>query len=113
MQHKLSTKTAGEPYGGVLFAGKNGQPNDAYNTDYTNIGPRFGFAYQLDSKTVIRGGYGIMYAVGLEGGSTVGQARLHRTRLRSTAILRRTTISPAAILFRAGILRRLAPAADC
>ncbi len=62
-------------YGGVLFAGKNGQPNDAYNTDYTNIGPRFGFAYQLTPKTVIRGGYGIMYAVGLEGGSTVGASQ--------------------------------------
>jgi Carboxypeptidase regulatory-like domain/TonB dependent receptor len=61
-------------YGGVLFAGKNGQPNDAYNTDYTNIGPRFGFAYQLNPKTVIRGGYGIMYSVGLEGGSTVGSS---------------------------------------
>jgi Carboxypeptidase regulatory-like domain len=59
-------------YGGILFAGKNGQPNDAYNTDYTNIGPRFGFAYQLNTKTVVRGGYGIMYSVGLEGGSTVG-----------------------------------------
>lgn len=61
--------------GGVLFAGKNGQPADAYNTDYSNIGPRFGFAYQLTSKTVIRGGYGMMYAVGLEGGSTVGASQ--------------------------------------
>ena len=59
-------------YGGVLFAGKNGQQNDAYNTDYSNLGPRFGFAYQLNPKTVVRGGYGMMYAVGLEGGSTVG-----------------------------------------
>ncbi len=62
-------------YGGVLFAGKNGQSADAYNTDYTNLGPRFGFAYQLTSKTVVRGGYGIMYAVGLEGGSTVGASQ--------------------------------------
>ncbi|MBV9759568.1 MAG: carboxypeptidase regulatory-like domain-containing protein [Acidobacteriaceae bacterium] len=59
-------------YGGVLFAGANGQPQDAYNTDYSNLGPRFGFAYQLTPKTVLRGGYGIMYAVGLEGGSNVG-----------------------------------------
>ncbi|HEY4045909.1 MAG TPA: carboxypeptidase regulatory-like domain-containing protein [Acidobacteriaceae bacterium] len=29
---------------------------------YTNWGPRFGFAYSLDPKTVIRGGGGIFYA---------------------------------------------------
>jgi hypothetical protein len=62
-------------YGGILFAGAKGQSKDAYNTDYTNLGPRFGFAYQLNQKTVIRGGYGIMYSVGLEGGSTVGYSQ--------------------------------------
>jgi hypothetical protein len=62
-------------YGGVLFAGHGGEPSQAYNTDYTNLAPRFGFAYQLDPKTVIRGGYGIMYSVGLEGGSTVGYSQ--------------------------------------
>ncbi|HEX8492088.1 MAG TPA: TonB-dependent receptor [Pyrinomonadaceae bacterium] len=31
-------------------------------TDYSNIGPRFGFAYSLNNKTVVRGGYGIYYA---------------------------------------------------
>ncbi|MEO8735649.1 MAG: carboxypeptidase regulatory-like domain-containing protein [Edaphobacter sp.] len=29
---------------------------------YTNFGPRFGFAYSLNSKTVLRGGVGIFYA---------------------------------------------------
>jgi hypothetical protein len=29
---------------------------------YTNWGPRFGFAYSLDSRTVVRGGVGIFYA---------------------------------------------------
>ncbi len=32
-----------------------------YPTDYTNIGPRVGFAYQATSKTVLRGGWGIFY----------------------------------------------------
>lgn len=32
------------------------------NINYTNFAPRFGFAKTLDSKTVVRGGYGVVYA---------------------------------------------------
>jgi Carboxypeptidase regulatory-like domain len=32
------------------------------NTDYGAIGPRLGFAWSYNDKTVFRGGYGIMYA---------------------------------------------------
>ena len=42
--------------------------------DYTNIGPRIGAAYALDSRTVIRGGIGLYYApilYGLNGGGTI------------------------------------------
>ncbi len=60
-------------YGGVLFARDNGQSRDAYDTDFTNIGPRVGFAYAVSPTTVFRGGFGIMYSFGLEGGSSIGQ----------------------------------------
>ncbi|HEY6402706.1 MAG TPA: TonB-dependent receptor [Blastocatellia bacterium] len=30
-------------------------------TDYSSFGPRFGFAYQINDKTVVRGGYGFYY----------------------------------------------------
>jgi hypothetical protein len=30
--------------------------------DWNNFGPRFGFAYRLDNKTVMRGAYAVMYA---------------------------------------------------
>ena len=33
-----------------------------YNTYKLALGPRFGFAYNLDSKTVIRGGWGLAFS---------------------------------------------------
>jgi hypothetical protein len=41
-------------------AGRTGQKR-LYPTDWTDIGPRAGFAYRLTNKTVIRGGYGIFF----------------------------------------------------
>lgn len=47
--------------GGLNFAGVNGQPEGLYETPKNNIMPRFGIAYSLNDKTVIRGGYGIFF----------------------------------------------------
>lgn len=55
---------AGNLPGAMVFAGngagRTGQKR-FYPTDWTNLGPRFGFAYKLMSRTVLRGGYGISY----------------------------------------------------
>lgn len=61
--------------GGIQFAGENGQPSDAYDTDFGNVAPRLGFAYQINPKTVIRGGYGLMYSIGLENGTFSGSSQ--------------------------------------
>jgi hypothetical protein len=45
--------------GGLTFSGVNGQPVGLYHTPKVNLLPRFGFAYQFDNKTVVRGGYGM------------------------------------------------------
>jgi len=37
-------------------------------TDYSDLGPRAGFAYQINSKTVLRGGFGIFYEATSNGG---------------------------------------------
>lgn len=47
--------------GGLDFPGVNGLPRQQFNNDRTNFAPRFGFAYSPDSKTVVRGGFGIFY----------------------------------------------------
>ncbi len=49
--------------GVVTFAGVNGTPQRAFAPDWNNVGPRLGFAYQLDDarRTVLRGGAGVFY----------------------------------------------------
>jgi len=47
--------------GGLVFVGVNGASPYQYNWDTNNIAPRIGFAYQLDSKTVFRGGWGNVF----------------------------------------------------
>ena len=44
--------------GGLLFAGKD-TGSGLYETPKNTLLPRFGLAYQLNNKTVIRGGFGI------------------------------------------------------
>jgi hypothetical protein len=48
-------------YGGLLFAGQNGEPRTAANLDWKTFQPRFGMAYSLTSKIVVRGGWGRYY----------------------------------------------------
>lgn len=60
---------AGGALGAYAFAGRNGQPRTlAVKMDKSALGPRFGFAYRVGERTVVRGGYGIYYS-----GITMGQ----------------------------------------
>ncbi len=61
--NKANAGAGGLP-GALVYAGTG--PGRAgvkrfYPTDYTDIGPRGGFAYRLGDKTVIRGGFGIFF----------------------------------------------------
>jgi len=48
--------------GVVKFAGVNGWPRGAYDPDWNNFGPRFGFAWQpVANKWVVRGGFGVFF----------------------------------------------------
>ncbi|MBG99467.1 MAG: hypothetical protein CMN58_03855 [Solibacterales bacterium] len=46
----------------VTFSGRNGLSKYAHNFDKNNFGPRVGFSWRLDEKTVIRGGGAVLYA---------------------------------------------------
>jgi len=61
---KVPNPAAGGLPGALVFSGtgpgRTGQKR-FYPTDYSNIGPRLGAAYQLGPKTVLRGGWSIYY----------------------------------------------------
>ena len=48
--------------GTIQFAGVNGNPISTGNPNLNKFGPRIGAAWQLNSKTTIRGGYGLFWA---------------------------------------------------
>jgi TonB dependent receptor len=51
--------------GGLRFVDSKNRHN--YGNDLNNLGPRFGFAYRLTDKIVIRGGYGLFYSTSRRG----------------------------------------------
>jgi hypothetical protein len=59
----LSGQTSlGALTGGPGFVGASGVGPRLSNTQLTNFDPRVGFAYRLNDKTVVRGGFGIFHA---------------------------------------------------
>lgn len=50
------------PKGGLMYAGLNGGRTQTGNLNKNKFSPRGGFAYQLNDKTTLRGGYGMFWA---------------------------------------------------
>src|SRR5262249_7038380 len=46
----------------IQFAGVNGNPVNVSNPNLNKFGPRVGFAWQMNSKTTVRAGYGLYWA---------------------------------------------------
>jgi len=48
--------------GGLMYAGIDGYPSHQGNPGTRNFGPRFGAAWSIEPRTVLRGGYGLYWA---------------------------------------------------
>ncbi len=48
--------------GGLMYAGVDGYPTHQSDPSKTKFAPRAGFAWSLNPKTVVRGGYGLFWA---------------------------------------------------
>jgi hypothetical protein len=57
-QVNLADLPAGVVNGGLTYLCAGGKPRSLYSTGLGDIQPRFGFAYSLNAKTVLRGGMG-------------------------------------------------------
>lgn len=72
--------------GGYVWPGAEGRPKGLTDQNFRNFGPRPGFAYQFNSKTVVRGGFGITYIPTFgPGGSAAGAGLVTTTTMQTSA----------------------------
>ncbi len=62
--------------GAEVFATPKARAN--FGTDWKDIQPRFGFAYQMAHSTVLRGGYGIFYSTPRSGAAGTGPVNMYK-----------------------------------
>jgi hypothetical protein len=90
-------------YGGIGFAGLDGQPRSPFNPDRNNWQPRVGAAFQLTPQTVLRGGWGIFYTNPVSNGYSSGYSL--STPYVSTLDAGRTPANNLSNPFPSGILQ--------
>ena len=69
---QVSVPGYGQILGGVTFLGTNGNPRSPFALTKTNIQPRVGFAYAVNDRMVLRGGFGESYRSPQDAPSTYG-----------------------------------------
>ncbi len=79
--------SAGVPTLGVFrFSGVNGAPTQTSSYKQNKFSPRIGMAYQLNDKTILRGGYGIYWAPAFPLGSPFNSEGITATTNPATDI---------------------------
>ena len=72
--------------GGYVFPGTDGRPKGLTEQSWDDFGPRLGFAWQWHSKSVLRGGYGIIYIPTFGPGGTAAGAGFSVTTPMNTSL---------------------------
>jgi trimeric autotransporter adhesin len=83
--------------GGVRFVNQDGASARQGKIDWNNLGPRAGFAYSLNDKTVLRGGYGVFYAsyaVNLRDGAPVAASSFNTVTAYRGSVDSNRTLAP-------------------
>jgi len=97
----LANPAAGNILGALQFAGRGTDScgcRTPVNTHFNNWGPRFGFAYSVNNKTVVRSSYGIFYAhAGGVGGRTNGRQGLSQIGFDNSGSLTSTATGQGAL----------------
>ncbi len=80
----IQSQVSGLTTNGVVeFAGQNGAPGSIGNPNWSKWGPRAGIAWQLNNKTVVRGGYGLFWAPPFGIGAPIQTAGYYATTTNS------------------------------
>jgi hypothetical protein len=97
----IANPAAGNTMGALQFAGGGTDScgcRTPVKTHFNNWGPRFGFAYSVNDKTVIRSSYGIFYAhAGGVGGRTNGRQGLSQIGFNNSGSLTSTATGQGAL----------------
>lgn len=65
--------------GGLVFVGIDGRPRTQFDPDLNNWAPRIGFSWQFTPKTVLRGGFAILYGPSQQAAAgTIGTMEFRR-----------------------------------
>ncbi len=83
----IQSQVSGLATNGVVeFAGQNGAPLSIGNPNWSKWGPRAGVAWQVNNKTVVRGGYGLFWAPPFGIGAPIQTAGYYATTTNTFTI---------------------------
>jgi hypothetical protein len=92
--------------GGLTYAGVGGNPHNLWTGEKNNFMPRFGFAYQLLPKTVLRGGYGMFFdSIGVNASNVIQTGFSLSTPIQASLDSGLTYVATTANPFPQGLLQ--------